>query len=296
MDGGNYMKRKITAYKIFSVLNVIIMLLIIFITAYPLYHVVMASFSDASALSRHTGALWAPLKPYTAAAYELVFDHALILSGFRNTFFIVVVGVAVNMVLTMSCAFFLTIKGPMFTNIIATMIIFTMYFGGGMVPVYLNLRDLGLLNSLWSLILPGAITTSNMIIMKSAFQSIPDSLVESARLDGASYWQILIKIMIPLSKATIAVLILYYGVAHWNAWFNASIYIQDSTKFPLQLVTRNILNMMQVVSTVDMADQAMVAELMQYALIVVTTTPIMILYPFLQKYFTKGVMIGAVKG
>lgn len=294
-------KRKgVNAYRVFTIFNILFMLFIILITAYPIYYIVMASFSDPVSLSKHTGLLWKPLEPFTVSAYEMVFSNPLIVSGFKNTLFILIVGVVVNLLFTMLGAFFLTIKGPVLKSGIAFMIIFTMYFSGGLVPSYLNIKSLGLLNSLWALILPGAISTSNLIIMKSAFQSIPESLIESARLDGARYWQILWRIMVPLSKATIAVMVLYYGVGHWNSWFSASIYLQESTKFPLQLVMRNILNSANATSSmtggVGADEMAYYIELIKYALIVVTTTPILILYPFLQKYFTKGVMVGAIKG
>lgn len=294
-------KRKgVNAYRVFTIFNILFMLFIILITAYPIYYTVMASFSDPVSLSKHTGLLWKPLEPFTVSAYEMVFSNPLIVSGFKNTLFILIVGVVVNLLFTMLGAFFLTIKGPVLKSGIAFMIIFTMYFSGGLVPSYLNIKSLGLLNSLWALILPGAISTSNLIIMKSAFQSIPESLIESARLDGARYWQILWRIMVPLSKATIAVMVLYYGVGHWNSWFSASIYLQESTKFPLQLVMRNILNSANATSSmtggVGADEMAYYVELIKYALIVVTTTPILILYPFLQKYFTKGVMVGAIKG
>lgn len=284
---------------IFDCLNILFMLFIIFVTAYPIYYVVIASFSNPAALSRHVGTLIAPLKPYTLDAYRMVFRHSQIGSGFLNTLFVLTVGLAVNMVMTALGAYFLTIKGPMLKTPITFMIIFTMYFSGGLVPGYLNIKDLGLLDNLWALILPGAINTTNLIILKSGFQSIPDSLVESARLDGASYMQILIKVMIPLTKATLAVLVLYYAVAHWNSWFSASIYLQSADKYPLQLVVRNILKtttagaMMEGVGA-DEVSQA--AELIKYALIVISTTPILVVYPFVQKYFVKGVMIGAIKG
>ncbi len=292
-------RKKITPYQIFSVINVGFMLLLILVTAYPIYYIVIASFSDPGALSRHIGLLWLPMKPYTLTAYETVFRNPQIVTGFLNTLFVLGVGLAVNLAMTMLGAFFLTIKGPMLKNAIALMIIFTMYFSGGLIPSYLNIRDLKLMDSLWALILPGAINTANLIIMKSAFQSIPDSLVESARLDGGSFLQILLRVMIPLSKATIAVMVLYYGVGHWNAWFNASIYLRDSGKFPLQLVVRNILNLAgssAMGGGAGMDEIAQLAELIKYALIVVTTAPILALYPFLQKYFVKGVMVGAIKG
>lgn len=290
------MKKKITGYQVFSLINNLFMVCIGFVTIYPVYYVVIASFSDMGALSRHVGALWLPLKPFTLKAYEMVFSHPQVLSGYKNTLFVLVVGLLVNMALTMLGAFCLTIKGPKLSNAIAMMIVFTMYFNGGMVPKYLNVRDLGLLNSLWALILPGAINVTNLIIMKSAFKNVPESLVESARLDGASYLQILVKIMMPLTKATMAVILLYYGVSHWNAWFEASIYLHDSKLFPLQLVTRNIVQMTMAVDETSADNMAQMAELIKYALIVVSTVPILTLYPFLQKYFTKGVMIGAVKG
>lgn len=290
---------KLNGYKVFTFFNILLMSIIVLITAYPVYYVVIASFSDPAALSIHTGLLAVPLKPFTASAYKLVFQNQQILKGFINTFYVMAIGLSLNLILTALGAYFLTIKGPILKTPITFMIIFTMYFSGGMIPSYLNIKDLSLLNSLWSLILPSAITTTNLIIMKSAFQSIPESLSESARLDGASYFQILIRIMIPLSKATMAVMILYYGVARWNSWFPASIYLNNSDLFPLQLVMRNVLNMANQMAggTGAGADEmAQVVELIKYALIVVTTAPILALYPFLQKYFVKGVMIGAVKG
>lgn len=288
------MKKKLTGSNIFDCFNILIMIFVIIATAYPFYYVVVASISDPVAMSSHTGLLLAPIEPLTAKAYEVVLSLPTIVSGYKNTLFVLVFGVITNMIFTILGAYFLSIKGPMFKDVVAFMIIFTMYFRGGMVPEYLNVKDLGLLNSLWSLIIPGAITTTNLIIMKSAFTSIPDSLTEAAELDGASYFQILTKVMIPLSKATLAVLVLYYGVAHWNAWFNASIYLLDTSKFPLQLILRNLLNAANLVTGMD--DLVEYIDLVKYALIVVSTVPILVLYPFLQKYFTKGVMVGAVKG
>ena len=277
----------------FDFFNNIIMLLVMVCTAYPFVHVVMASFSAPEGLARHTGLLLAPVDPISTKAYEMVLQLPLLLSGYRSTLIVLVAGVIVNMVLTILGAYFLSIKGPMYKDCIALMIVFTMYFSGGMIPGYMNVKDLGLLNSYWSLILPGAINTTNLIIMKSAFQAIPDSLIESAQLDGASYLQTLVKIMLPLTKATLAVLVLYYGVGHWNSWFNASIYLRDPDKYPLQLILRNMLDG----SIAGMDEEfAKYVELIKYALIVISTVPILVLYPFLQRYFTKGTMIGAVKG
>ena len=290
--------KKSMGSRIFDGFNILFMLFIIFITAYPVYYVVVASFSDPAALSRHTGALWMPLQPYTLSAYKMVFKDALIGTGFLNTLFILCAGLVIQMVMTTLGAYFLTLKGPMLKTPITFMIIFTMYFSGGMVPAYLNNKDLGLMDSLWALIIPGAVSTSNMIILKSGFQSIPDSLTESATLDGANHRQIITKIMVPLSKATLAVLVLYYAVGHWNSWFSASIYLRSADKYPLQLVVHNLLKATAstIMEGVSVDEAAQAAELIKYALIVVTTAPIMVVYPFLQKYFVKGVMIGAIKG
>lgn len=290
--------KKLNGYKVFTAFNTLFMLGIIFITAYPVWYVLVASFSDPMALYRAEGLLFWPLKPYSTQAYELVFKNGQIITGFANTLFVLVVGVFINILMTTLGALVLSVKGPMLGTPYAIMIIITMYFGGGLVPTYLNIRDLGLMNTLWSLILSGAIATSNMIIMKSAFSAIPASLTESALLDGASYWQVLIKILIPLSKATIAVLVLYYGVSRWNSWFGASIYLRDPKKYPLQLVMQNILSALNSSGAAGGGadDAVQVAQLMRYALIVVVSTPIMCIYPFIQKYFVKGVMIGAVKG
>ncbi len=302
---GNFHMSKIKTtpgYRIFTILNTIFMLLMIVITAYPLYYCVAASFSNPTQLTLNAGKLllW-PVEPYTMSAYQKVFSHSLFLSGWTNTLFVLVIGTVINMVMTILTAYTLSRRGLMLNTPITVFIVITMYFSGGLVPGYLNIKSLGLIDSLWSLILPGAISTYNMIIMKTAFASVPDSLVESAQLDGAKHITILTQILVPLSVPTIAVLILYYGVGHWNAWFAASIYLQTNSKFPLQLVMRNILNSANVnvnemMGDVGVEDQARYVELIKYALIVVSTVPILILYPFLQRYFVKGVMIGAIKG
>ena len=286
-------------YALFSVCNTLFMLLMIFVTAYPMYYCLVASVSEPAALTMHSGGLWWPAGEMTLRAYEKVFQHPQLLSGFRNTLFLLVVGTAINMLLTAATAYPLSRKGMMLNRPVTLLIVFTMYFSGGMIPGYLNIQSLGLLDSLWSLILPGAISTYNMIIMRTAFAALPDSLVESAQLDGANHLTILWKIMIPLTVPTIAVLVLYYGVAHWTSWFNASIYLSTASKFPLQLVMRNILDTAganEMMGDVSQDAQASYAELIKYALIVVSTAPILLLYPFLQKYFVKGIMIGAVKG
>ena len=180
------------------------------------------------------------------------------------------------------------------------LIIITMYFNGGLIPNYLNIKQLGLYDSLFSLILPGAISTFNLIIMRTAFFAVPDSLEESARLDGANHFVILFRIILPLTMPTVAVLILYYAVGHWNSWFNAMIYLKTRDKFPLQLILREILiqndTTAMTAGSGDTGDKLAIAETIRYATIVVATVPILCVYPFLQKYFVKGVMVGAVKG
>ena len=291
------------AYMLFTVLNTIFMLIMIIITAYPFYYCIVASFSNPTELSLNAGKLLLlPIGDLTLSAYGRVFSHSLFISGWRNTLFVVFVGTALNMVMTFLTAYTLSRKGLMLNKVIAVFIIITMYFGGGLIPAYLNIKSLGLIDSLWVLIIPSILSTYNMIIMKTAFSGVPDSLVESAQLDGAKHITILTRILIPLTVPTIAVLVLYYAVGHWNAWFSASIYLQTSSKFPLQLVMRNILNAAaadvgeMLGGEVSGMDQMRYAELIKYALIVVTTAPILVLYPFLQRYFVKGVMIGALKG
>jgi putative aldouronate transport system permease protein len=287
-------------YGIFTVANYIILCIVILTTAYPVYYILIASFSDPASLMENYGLMWLPKLPLTLSAYKMVLDHPLVLSGYKNTLFVMTGGLVFNMILTALGAYLLCLKKSMFRKPLSIAIIFTMYFSGGLVPMYLNVQSLGLMNSLWSLIIPGAISTYNMLILRSAFASIPDSLVEVAKLDGASHFQILTRIFLPLSGATLAVLVLYYGVGHWNAWFNASLFIQNPSRYPLQLVLRNILLLNQntefyAASSGDSA-AALIAEIIKYALIIVSTAPILLLYPFLQRFFTKGVMIGAIKG
>lgn len=284
---------KLTGRKVFNIFNVFVMLFLILIMLYPMYYVVIASFSDPVKLAAHSGILLQPLAPYTFEAYKEILNHPLLISGFRNTLIIVIAGTTLNIIFTALGAFFLSQKGPMFKNPIALMMLFSMYFSGGMVPHYMLIRNLGLYNSLWSLILPGLIDVVNMIILKASFEAVPESLTESALLDGASYVKIMFRIMIPLSKATIAVLALYYALDYWNAWFNASIYLKDKELYPIQLAVRNLLDA-EVANSGDYVASRH-AQLTKYALIIVVSTPMIVIYPFIQKYFTKGVMMGSVK-
>ena len=259
---------------------------------------VAASFSNSDALSAHGGFLWAPIAP-NLEAYRAIAKNRMIISGYGNTLFIVAVSLVVNISMTSIGAYFLSRKNLMLKKIVMIYIMITMYFGGGIIPFYLTVRNLGLYNSLWALILPTAMNTFNLILMRTAFEAIPDSLVEAALIDGAGHISILFKVILPLAKATVAVMVLYYGVAHWNSWFNAMMFLQDRSKFPLQLVLQEILIQNDVTTMTQgssMKDAISIAKTIKYAVIVVATVPVLCVYPFLQKYFAKGAMIGAVKG
>lgn len=282
--------------RMFHVINYIVLTIIALICLYPMWFVVMASFSNSSRLMAHSGFLLKPLG-FNLQAYLKVFENPMILKGYVNTLFILVAGVALDLVMTALAAYFFSRKGVMFKKPLMLFVLFTMFFSGGMIPFYLNLKDLHLINSRWGLIIPFMINTYNMIILRTSFESIPDSLTEAARMDGAGHITILFKIILPLSKAIMAVMVLYYGVSIWNAWFWASAILRDRELYPLQVILREILisNDLQAMNGGAGADAEAIAQSIKYATIVVATVPILFVYPFLQKYFTKGVMIGAVK-
>ena len=284
--------------KAFDVFNVIFMLVIGFAAFYPMWHVLCASFSDSNALMRHEGILLFPLE-FSLNAYKKMFTHSLIVSSLKNTLIIAGGAVCVEMFMTILCAYVLSRKGVMLNKFFSVMVVITMFFSGGLIPTYLVVsKTLHLSNTYWALILINAVNVYNMIIMRTSFLSIPSSLEESASIDGANHWVILFRIVVPLSKAIIAVIALYYAVGEWNSWFDASIYLKDRTKYPLQLVLREILieNDTSSMEATEMADVDSVGETIKYATIIFATVPILCIYPYLQKYFTKGVMIGAVKG
>lgn len=286
--------------RVFDIFNFLFMLCMMVIMFYPMWHVVCASFSDAKLLSSHTGLLLWP-NGYSVTAYKLMAKNPMILRGYGNTIFILVFGLLLNLIMTCLTAYVLSRKNVMLNRPLTVLIVFTMYFSGGLIPTYLNIIQLGLENTLWAVIVPGAISTYNMIVMRTGFAAVPDSLEDAAKIDGASSLRILLQIILPLSKATIAVVCLYYAVAHWNSWFNAMLYLTDRGKFPLQLILREILIDNDTASMVNAADvgvgdASFVGETVKYAVIIVSVVPILCVYPFIQRYFTKGVMIGAVKG
>ena len=291
--------RRPLSERIFDTVNVIIMLFLMFVTIYPLWHVFCGSLSNGNTLLSHTGALfW--FKDFDTSAYRAVMENNMVKTGFSNVLFILVIGVSLNLVMSSIGAYVLSRKDVFWNTFFMKMITVSMFFSGGLIPTYLlNSKTLGMNNSLWALIIPIAINTHNLIIMRASFSGIPDSLIESAQLDGANHGTILAKIVLPLSKSILAVMTLYYAVGHWNSWFSASIYLTDRGKYPLQLVLREIL--IQNSSTglaegADNTDQYYIGETIKYATIIVSTIPILVVYPFLQRYFVKGVMVGAVKG
>jgi putative aldouronate transport system permease protein len=280
--------------------NMVFLLVIMIITLYPLIYVVIASFSSPSAIYQSKGLLLYPLNP-TLEGYELVFRNRSILSGYTNTVFYMAVGTPINLVLTSLGAYVLSRKKLKWSKLFMMMIVITMYFSGGLIPLFLIVRGLGLIGKFWAVILPGAISTWNLIVMRTAFQAIPDSLEESAKIDGAHDFIILFKIIIPLSLPILAVMGLFYGVGHWNAWFYAVVFLRNRAMYPLQLILRELLIMnveresFKLVTTSELQAVEMM-QLLKYAVIVVATVPILFVYPFLQKYFVKGVMIGSLKG
>ncbi len=289
--------RRSLGERIFQVCNYIILSALIVICIYPIWYVVMASFSDSNALMSHSGLLLAPLD-FTVNAYKKVFENPMLIKGYANTLFILVVGVTLNMIMTSLGAYFLSRKNVLFMKPIMLFIVFTMFFEGGIIPFYLNLKDLHLTNSLWGLIIPFMIQTRNMIILRTAFSAVPESLIEAARIDGAGHITILTKIVLPLSKAMLAVIVLYYGVHIWNSWFWASAILRDRELYPIQLILREILlqnDMSSMAIGGDTGTQDAISQSIRYATIVVATVPILCVYPFLQKHFAKGTMVGAVK-
>ena len=281
--------------KIFSSIVYSVMGLFSLLCLYPMLHVLFASFSDPMKLMLHKGVLFHPLG-FSLEGYKVVFQNPSVPVSYLNTIFYVTLGTAINMIFTTFGAYALSRKGYMFKKTITFLIVFTMYFSGGLIPNFLLVKQLDLYNTVWALVLPGAISTWNLIVMKTSFQAIPASLEESARIDGANDFVILWKIFLPVAKATLAVMILFYAVGHWNSWFNAMVYLRDRGKYPLQLIMREILiSNSSSGNTMQDSDTLFLEEIIKYATIVIATVPILFIYPFAQKYFMTGVMMGSLK-
>ena len=280
----------------FDIINTIVLLILTVVCLYPIYYCVVASISDPTAMTASGGVMLWP-KGLQFEAYKAVAANKEIVSGYLNTLFYVIIGTSLNVVLSIMGAYVLSRKHLLLKGFLNMYVALTMFVSGGMVPLYLLVKGIGLLNSRWAIILVVAVNTYNLIMARTYFSTIPASLEESARIDGASELRILFSIMVPLSGPIIAVISLYYAVGHWNSWFNEMIYLSDRSKYPIQLFLREILilNQVSAASQDFSADKLPLAESIKYATIVVATLPILCVYPFAQKYFVKGVMIGAVK-
>ena len=289
--------KKSKGERAFQVFNYAFLMLIMLVCLYPVWYVAVASFSNSNALTQHSGLLFRPIG-FSIDAYKKVFQNPMIGKGYLNTLFILIIGVFLDLVMTSLGAYFLSRKRVMFKKPIMLFIVFTMFFSGGMIPFYINLKELHLTNTLWGLIIPFMITTSNLIILRTSFESIPESLIEAAQIDGAGHIRILTTIVLPLSKAMLAVMVLYYGVSIWNSWFWASAILRNREMYPLQIILREILlsnDTSSMTAGASATDTEAIGMTIKYATIMVATVPILCVYPFLQKYFTKGTKDGAVK-
>ncbi len=286
--------------KIFYVVCYVIVTLCVLIVLLPMMYVVAASFSSAAAVN--AGKVWLWPVDFSLKGYETVLQYKSVWIGYRNTILYTVCGTLINVIVTMLCAYPLSRRELKGRSFFTFMFSFTMLFSGGLIPTYILIRDLGMLNTVWAMLLPGAMSVHNMIIARVSIESnIPRDLLEAAKLDGASDAQYFSRIVLPLSKAVIAVIALYYAVGHWNSYFNAFIYLNDKELYPLQLFLREIL-VQNNISSSDITDPEMLAQIqglatqLKYPVIVVSTLPMICLYPFVRKYFDKGVMVGSLKG
>lgn len=289
---------------IFDTVIFIILTLILFVVAYPLYWVIISSFSDPTAVS--AGKVLLRPMGFTLKGYAEVFKNSQVMRGFFNSIVITVVGVCVNLAVTLPTAYALSRDNFSGKKPITVFYMITMFFGGGMIPTYLVVKNMHLLNTIWALVLPGCLSVYNMIVARTFFKSnISEELYEAGEIDGCTQSRFFFQIALPLSKAIIAIMVLYYGVGHWNSYFSALLYISDQDKYPLQLVLRNILitNQTALSQTATTAaaraalqEQQQLIDVMKYSLIIISSVPVLIMYPLVQKHFVKGVMIGSVKG
>lgn len=285
---------------VFDTVNLIILMIIILLILYPLIYIFSSSFSSTEAVLGGRVWLW-PVEP-TLNAYKVAFEYDKIWTGYLNSFIYMVLGTAVGVVVTTFAAYPLSLRKLPGKRYLSMMFLFTMLFSGGMIPSYLLVRNLHMLNSIWAMVLPGAVNVWNIIVMRTYFENtIPQELYEAAELDGCSSFGIFWRIVLPLSGSIVAVVALFFAVSLWNSYFSALIYLSDDKMYPLQIILRDILilNDMEVSSGADIAmleAQQGLANVLRYVLIVIATLPLLIVYPFVQKFFVKGVMIGSVKG
>ena len=291
------LNRPMRGERLFTAIVYLFVILVIFIVAYPLYFIIIASLSDSRLVA--SGQVYLYPKGFTLAGYEAVFNDSRIWTGYRNTLFYASVGTFISMAVTIPAAFALSRKDFYLRKVFMTFFIITMFVRGGLIPTYINLKKFGMINSVWAILVPFCLSVYNMIIARTFFESsIPQELHDAARIDGCGMNQFFFQIVLPLSKAMLSVITLYYLVGKWYEYFNPLVYLNDAAKQPLQVVLREILIRNQAfesgLSGGDAAQQ--VADLIKYAVIIVSTAPLLIIYPFIQKYFEKGVMIGSVKG
>ena len=284
--------------KVFYTVNTIILLGVFLLIAYPLYFVVIASVSDPLKVSSGL-VTWRPVG-FNLAGYKKILQFERIWIGYRNTLLYAIGSAIISVSLTVTLAYPLSRRDFKLRNPIMFMVAFTMFFGGGMIPTYLVINEMGLLNTIWAVLLPGAISANHVIIVRTNYQSIPSELTEAAAIDGATNFKAFWHIILPLSKAVVAVITLYVVSGMWNTYFGPMIYLRDQSKYPLQLFLRQILlqNNMEGadIDASSAAEQGQIAQLIKYGVIIVASVPMMMLYPFIQKYFVKGVMIGSIKG
>lgn len=286
--------------RIFNAATYLYLAIVFVLVAYPLIYVVSASFSAPSAVISGKVWLW-PVEP-TLNGYEAVFKNKQLVSGLANSLFYMAAGTLINLVMTVMAAFPLSRKELFGRNLFMAIFLFTMLFSGGLIPTFLLVRDLGLLDTRWAMILPVALSVWNLIITRTYFQAtIPDELYEAASMDGCTDFRFLLRMALPLSAPILAVMALYYGVGHWNSYFNALIYLKSPDLQPLQIILRNILVLNQLDPTMMQDFEVLqrkqgLADIVKYAVIVVASLPVLLIYPFVQKYFVRGIMIGAIKG
>ncbi len=299
---GIYLVKDTFSDKVFDVINIFILSMVLVIVLYPLIYIASASISDPGAVA--SGEMLLLPKGITFEGYQRVFAEKDILIGYGNTIYYTIVGTLVNVIFTLLCAYPLSRRDLQGRNIYTAVFTFTMFFGGGLIPLYLLVKGMGMLNTTWAMIIPGAIAMWNVIITRTYFQSLPTELQEAAQIDGCSNFRLFVTIILPLSAPIIAVISLFYGVGHWNSFFNGLIFLSDRSKYPLQLFLREILIQQQMSTNMissggdlaSLAEQAKIADIIKYAVIIVASLPVLIIYPFLQKFFVKGIMIGAIKG
>ena len=293
------MSKYINGRKLFLIFNTIGLVLLSLVFLLPVWHVAMGSISDPLKVSAYTGLILKPLGDATLGGYRLVLQNNLIVKSYANTIIYVVSATTIGLVLNILAAYVMSRKDLYFKGIIVFIVTFTMIFNGGLIPTYMLVRKLGMLDTRWSIILPTSVTAYNIIVMRTSFASIPEELYDAAKIDGAGNFRILWQIVVPVSKSIIAVIVLFYAIQHWNSWFNASIYLRNRDLYPLQLTLREIVLLSSensIVAEADGQDVEIYRPLIKYATIMVSVLPMMAIYPFVQKYFVSGVMIGSVKG